>query len=1108
MNSWQWIRNSLIFHRRTHAAAAAATAVATAVLAGAVLTGEALNRDLARIATERIGGVRAAIDLGSRLADARLADAIQRRTGGIVAPVLQVDGSLVQRAEGQDTDTLGDVRVLGADDRLCRLFYADRAGADLLLSRRLAAAAGWDLPAAHSTARIHLGADSQPALRVARLSPYPLDLPLGDRRKPDLIRRVVPNLGVLADARMGRFSLEASQIPPRNAVVDRTWLAAAVGATGQVNLFVTDQPAAVLAAALHAAWQPADVGIRIGDSTNGCRLVTSDRAFLPASVVAALGTVSPSPVFALHHLADGFAAWNGATATATTPYGFVAALTPNADARLGVVPAALGDDEVVINAWLADKLALAVGGTLRLSWRRFEAGGDLVAETADLRVAGVLPMAAVAVERNRMPAFPGLSEADSCADWDIGLPMDEAKLADPDNEKYWKKYGPTPKAFVTLRTGQRLFGTAFGSATGARLAAEVTPEALEAAWRTVSPETLGLTTRDIAIEARLAVAGAMDFKQLFVGMACVLLVAALLLVALLAALGVDSRRVEIGTLRASGLSARRMLGLWLAEAAVPITFGTTAGAFGGWLFARVLIWGLNQYWGGAAPGMQVVFEAAPMAWAGSAVLAGLLSLASVWLSVRRICRMEVQALLIAGGGEPPVAPRPRRCGLWLAALGLAVAGATAMSLAGQRAAAESAGGFFFTAGLLQLVAVLAFGRAALWAMARMSAPQGGVWRAGLMGVLRRPGRNLLVAALLAVGCFLSVGVLAMRHDPAAALNERRSGSGGFAWMLTTTAAVPIDRVEALNTALHADAENVVALRVRDGAEAGCRNLNRTGMPRVLGMDAAVALKNGIFGVDDDARRLLLQSRSDGCVPALAGDLTTVQYGLAATADPVHGTILNYPGPTGGVQRIRIVGALPVRTGILQGNLIVDARAFAALFPDEPGYRMWLIRPKAGASGAAPARYRRLLGRQGVEVVAVAERLTELGAVEAAYLNMFLVLGGLGAVLGAAGVGLIVLRHAFERRLELAALRVLGWGRWQVAAYLLAEHGSVLLFGLGAGAWAAGVAVQPVLLAARQAFPLGAVCVLLLAMLGSGLIWTLAAVWAVTSGDAWSTLREE
>lgn len=1109
MNARQWICGSLVFHRRMHIAAAGATAIATVVLAGAVLTGEALNRDLARIASERLGGVRSAVDMRGRLVDVRLADAVQRRTGGVVAPVLQTDGMLVLRTGGQDTGMLGSVHVFGADERLHRLFDADTAGADLLLSRRLAAAAGWDLPVTHRTARIYLSADSQPALRFTHLFPYQLDLPLGDRRDLSLIRRALPNLGVLADAHLGRFSLDASQIPPLNAMVDLKWLAAVAGVPGQANLFVSDLTSDVLASALQAEWQPTDFGIRIGDSSNGCRLVTSDSVFLSAMVINALGTVSPPPVFALHHLVDGFASYDGIRTKATTPYGFVAALTPGADARLGVVPAGLADDEVVINAWLADKLTLAVGDKLRLNWRRFESGGGVVVATIDLRVAGVLSMASVAPERVRMPAFPGLSDVERCADWNIGLPMDETKLADPDNEAYWKSYGPTPKAFVTFHAGQRLFGTAFGAATGVRLAAEVSSATLTAAWHTIQPEALGLMTRDVAAEARSAVAGAMDFKQLFAGMACVLLVAALLLVVLLAALGVDSRRVEIGTLRACGLSARRVLGLWLAESTVTVVAGTVAGAGGGWLFARALIWGLNRYWGGAVPEMEVVFDAAYGTWAVAVVMAGLLSLASIWLSVRRVCRMDVQMLLTAGGDEHAfITFRPRRCGLWIGVLLLIIAGAVTARVAGQRAVAGSAGGLFFAAGFLQLIAVLALGRAVMWALSRRHAPQGGVWRAGLLGILRRPGRNFLIATLLAVGCFLSVGVLAMRHDPTNQINVRHSGSGGFTWMLTTTAAVPADRVEAIKADLGAVAEMVVPLRMHDGAEAGCRNLNRTGLPRVLGLDTASALTNGIFGVDAEARRRLLQSRQDGCVPALAGDLTTVQYGLAATADPVHGTVLNYPSPTGGVQRIRIVGVLPVRTGILQGSLIVDERAFGTVFPNESGYRMWLVRSRDGAADTARECFRRLFVKQGVEVVATVDRLADLGAVEAAYLDMFLVLGGLGAMLGAAGVGLIVLRHAFERRVELAALRALGWGRWQVAAYLLAEHGSVLLFGLGAGAWAAGVAIQPVLASARQTFPLGAVSVLLLAMLASGLIWTLIAVWAVTRGDILSALHEE
>lgn len=38
------------------------------------------------------------------------------------------------------------------------------------------------------------------------------------------------------------------------------------------------------------------------------------------------------------------------------------------------------------------------------------------------------------------------------------MPMDKDLLGDKANEAYWKQFRQTPKAFVTLRAGQEMWG--------------------------------------------------------------------------------------------------------------------------------------------------------------------------------------------------------------------------------------------------------------------------------------------------------------------------------------------------------------------------------------------------------------------------------------------------------------------------------------------------------------------------------------------------------------------------------------------------------------------------------------------------------------------------
>jgi ABC-type antimicrobial peptide transport system permease subunit len=75
-----------------------------------------------------------------------------------------------------------------------------------------------------------------------------------------------------------------------------------------------------------------------------------------------------------------------------------------------------------------------------------------------------------------------------------------------------------------------------------------------------------------------------------------------------------------------------------------------------------------------------------------------------------------------------------------------------------------------------------------------------------------------------------------------------------------------------------------------------------------------------------------------------------------------------------------------------------------------------------------------------------ERLAELLAVSNTYLAIFQVLGGLGVLLGAVGVGVVAARNVLERRAELALLDATGWRRFQVFRLLCIEL--LLLVGMG------------------------------------------------------------
>src|SRR5207247_10285810 len=106
-----------------------------------------------------------------------------------------------------------------------------------------------------------------------------------------------------------------------------------------------------------------------------------------------------------------------------------------------------------------------------------------------------------------------------------------------------------------------------------------------------------------------------------------------------------------------------------------------------------------------------------------------------------------------------------------------------------------------------------------------------------------------------------------------------------------------------------------------------------------------------------------------------------------------------------------------------------------------------------------------LAGYGVAVTPAAQRLESYLAVENTYLATFQALGGLGLLLGALGLAVVLLRGVWERRGELALLRALGFRRSALGWLVLAENAYLLCAGLAIGTASALVSVAPHLVGA-------------------------------------------
>src|SRR5581483_7818278 len=131
-----------------------------------------------------------------------------------------------------------------------------------------------------------------------------------------------------------------------------------------------------------------------------------------------------------------------------------------------LVPAGMGDDEILINEWLADDLQARPGDPIEVSYYVVDSASRLIERTNLFNVRAIVPLKGKYADRTLMPEFPGVAKAESTQDWDTGFPL-VYKIREKD-EAYWKRYRGTPKAFITLKAGQAMWASRFGSLTAIR----------------------------------------------------------------------------------------------------------------------------------------------------------------------------------------------------------------------------------------------------------------------------------------------------------------------------------------------------------------------------------------------------------------------------------------------------------------------------------------------------------------------------------------------------------------------------------------------------------------------------------------------------------------
>ncbi|HEY7428190.1 MAG TPA: FtsX-like permease family protein [Gemmataceae bacterium] len=1121
------LRN-LLFHWRGNLAVFLGVIVGTAVLTGALLVGDSLHGSLRDLTLRRLGWVEEALTAPRFFRQSLADDLFASGAAGRIAPAILLQATVVVRHKETIVHQVRGVTVLGVDERFWPSQSApwSNAGQD-----------GGDSVYLNSVlARsLEVSVGDRVSLRLQKPSAIPREALLGQRDENAVIDEWTLPVGKVlnTDEPADSFSLRPEMEAPRTVFLPLSLLQERLGLAGRCNALLAGDVNSPLAEPLRANLQLADWGLVLKTQRRGYLSLESRQLLLEpfvadAAVEAAKVThlrTAPTLVYLANTIAaDG----------KEIPYSVVAALDPELAPPLGpFLPQdvkQLADDEIVLADWKESPLPKTKGEKVTLSFFPPTHQGDWREHSATFRVVGSIPLQGIAADPDLTPAVPGITDKLKIDDWVPPFPTFEINGRKPfdlrrvksRDEQYWNDYHTTPKAYVNLSIGQRLWGSRFGRLTSVRMAAAKGDDLAdrgrmfeEKMLERLDPTKGGLVFNAVKQQALEASAKGSDFSWLFLGFSCFLIVASLLLVGLLFRLNIDRRAEEIGLLLAVGYRLTAVRRLLLGEGCVLAGAGAVVGACLAMLYAQSLLQLLAALWPDKTLQSFLRPHFTPLFLAAGAGASFLVSVLTIVWAVFSLGRVAPSALL---AGQVPdegakLGRRRRRGSWWIA--GASIVGALGLlAFSGRVQDHEMRAMTFFGSGSLLLIACLAALSGWMRSTRHRTVEGHGLWsiaRLGIRNAARHPGRSLLTAGLLASAAFLLVAVEAFRRrvDAHEAVMQ---ANGGFDLVAETD--LPLfrdlntkegqdeiqDKLERIYqdeasdpaTAQHRAKEavallektKVVAFRVHAGDDASCLNLYQPLRPRLLGVPADFIEHNwnGFRFAATTARTeaersnpwtLLLPQEDE--VPAF-GEKNTVEWMLKSK---LGGRITLPPD-----HQLRLDGLLS--DSVFQSSLLVSEPNFLRTYPGHEGYNLFLIRSPEGREDEVRRVLELAYGDRGFQATPTADRLNQYLAVENTYLSTFQALGGLGLILGSLGLAVVLLRGVWERRGELALLRALGFRRATLGFLVLAENAFLLLVGLLAGTASALVAVSPHLLSGTGAIPWAHLLVLLAGVVLVGL----------------------
>jgi ABC-type antimicrobial peptide transport system permease subunit len=1073
---------SLIHYRKETIYQVIIISILAAIISGSLLTGHSVRSSLNRTLSEKLGNAELLISSGLRYFDASLADRFTAKSGAKSVAIIETRGYCQNFSTGA---TALNTNIYWVNNDFFPFQGSAVPGIEkgsIYINKSL-------------SRKLDLKTGDEVILHFEEITPFPPGAPFSpsDAATGSKVLRVA---AILSGQEAGNFSLGTSQADQLNIFVNPEDLAGdKVKQTKANRLLIRsykgyDSPS--LFRILSDVIIPGDLGlsVRISPRTGEAEMI-SDRIFIDSAITEEIIRLIPLSSPVITYLANSFR-----VKTKTTPYSFVSALP-------ATLYSDIGEDEIIINRWLAEDLEAKTADTLKMEWFNPGTGKMLQEKSRSFVIKSIAENDFRYSDSTLMPDFPGISGSATCSGWDAGVPVKMDRIRKKD-EAYWNRYRGTPKAFISYETGKRLWGNNFGPATALRFPSGMDTSAImKRLSGNLDTAKGGLTISDLRTKNRKAASDGVDFGMLFLSLSIFIILSCIILLSMSLSLFLDSRKDQIKTCHALGFSNRKVFLLVFYETLFISFIGSLIGILLGYLVDILFIKALNSVWEGAvqtnalSPGLSII-----------PLLAGFIT--TIFISTMLV-RIRLKSFLSGLAGSPTGMFKPhssRQNLIFLIVSFLIAAFVLVLSAIFRNHATILA----FAGGSLLLIAMV---------LALRQYYIGKSFRTGTnrMNYSRfyyasYPSHAVTPVIFLAAGIFALIITGSNRQVITDKMLQPAGGTGGY--LLWAESAVPVR--ENLNSqegkaALGFDEKefkeiSFVQAKRLQGDDASCLNISHITSPPILGIDPGAFMNKASFSFSTRVKEAkdinpwnILNESPAGYIIYGIADQTVLQWGLKIKT----GDTLKYLAENG--QPLNIIIGAGLKSSLFQGYLLIGEKSFERYFPSAGGSSVFLVDgDKLKSDLYANAINERLSG-YGISVEPAREKLASFFQVTNTYIDVFMMLGALGLILGAAGLGFILIRNFNSRKREFALMTAAGYTARRIKKLLLKDHIIILVWGLFTGLASALSASWPSIKSGSD-LPWILLLIMLVLTFAIGLFTLLISVNQIKKENLISELRKE